>query len=1191
MATNTAALKTFAQQTRAKLISLITTKMQYVLTADTAELRGYEREIGELRNQIREKTEKIVIEEIAYTWFNRVMALRFMDANGYNSPMAVTPAEGQARPEILQEAMGGYIDDELMLTAAEKLLPEAKLYRKLLVAICNKKMSTPMPFLFEHISDYTELLLPDDLLSDQSFVSDIRNGMTDEDCKNVEIMGWLYQFYITDRKADAEAKKSKKGGLKSDEQAAATQLFTPHWIVRYMVENSLGRIWMTLHPDSSLIDEMPYYIATPDGQKDVIPEDIHSVKDIRFLDPCMGSGHILVYAFDLLTKMYEEEGEQMKDIPALIFENNLFGIDIDRRCYQLASFALTMKARAYYRLYLRNTVIPNVIALEKIERDIIESVGNWDEKSLMWQFEYIDTIGSLLKVTPEECAAIHAEDGLFGERQKLLKTQAEYLSRKYHCVVTNPPYLGKGFCEELKKYLVKYFPDSKDDTMTAFIERCMDFSTESGKLAMIILPAWLSNGSFNRLRRKIITNNHIDSLLHMGRGIFGIDWGSTAFTFCKEKKGTKSIFFRLHKRNFQHLYAEHIGQLFLQVNINHDLKYDFDTYRDVDVTDLPYYNFENSDKGEIMYFECNQNNFEKIPGYLIGYWLTEKLINNWGNNNLKLSQKLTTREGMATAGNPIYLRNWFEVSYEKCDFRNTENKNDSNQKWFPYNKGGVFRKWYGNNEFIVNYENDGYEIKHNIDPTTGRVRSHNYNGEFAYKEGMTWSSISSGAISIRYSIPGFLWDSKGAMGFIKTNSNLFYIMSLVNSTVAQSYLKVLAPSMDFKVGDIIQLPYLEDSKLLDNIIELTKLNIGISKQDWDSHETSWDFKMNELLRLSLCLPCEQVDSYKMPDVCQNIALQSLVAQFKSYWEKQFMQLHQNEEELNRKFIYIYGLQDELNPNIRLDKITILQKGEISIVDNHIEWHDGVIIKQFVSYLVGCYMGRFSINKPGLIIASQGQKIEDLDLHVQTLEIDDDGIIPIVQEEDFFEDDLTERIEAAVKTLFGEEHFNENMKYIKTALGQNLRDYLYKNFYTDHQQMYSVKGAKRPIFWLFSSQMGDKKKKGHFKALVYMHRIEADTLSKLHADYVHPYIQKIEHQLIEAEDNAMRDDLNQVQHNKAIKQTEELRDKVREVKAFETTLVEMASARITIDLDDGVKVNYPKFYPLVEPIRGLETSED
>lgn len=479
MATNTAALKTFAQQTRIKLRSLIATKMEYILTQDTAELRGFESQIQKLKDEITAKGRDLVVEEVAYTWFNRVMALRFMDANEYTSPRVVTPGAGQMRPEILQDAMAGSVDEDLHLHPEDLALPEAKLYHKLLVASCNA-YGESMPFLFEHISDYTELLLPDDLLSEQSFVTDIRRGMTDEDCQNVEVMGWLYQFYITDRKADAETKKSKKGGLKSDEQAAATQLFTPHWVVRYMVENSLGRIWMTLHPESRLVDEMPYYIPTPEGQTDTIPEDIHSVKDIRLLDPCVGSGHIAVYAFDLFTKMYEEEGYQTREIPAEILTHNIYGIDIDRRCYQLACFALTMKARAYHSRYLRRPVQPNVMALQTIDHDTIASTGAWSSKSTMWQMEHVDTIGSLLQITPEECDAIHVEAGLFGERQQLLKTQAEYLSRKYHCVVTNPPYLGKGFCEELKSYILAHYPNSKSDTMATFMERGLELCVPNG---------------------------------------------------------------------------------------------------------------------------------------------------------------------------------------------------------------------------------------------------------------------------------------------------------------------------------------------------------------------------------------------------------------------------------------------------------------------------------------------------------------------------------------------------------------------------------------------------------------------------------------------------------------------------------------------------------------------------------------
>ena len=727
MSTNTAALKTFAQQTRAKLISLITTKMQFVLNGDTAELRGYEREIGELRKQIREKTEKIVIEEVAYTWFNRVMALRFMDANGYNAPKIVTPATGQTRPEILQDAMSGSIDDELMLTAEEKLLPEAKLYRKLLVAVCNKKMSSPMPFLFEHISDYTELLLPDDLLSDQSFVSDIRNGMTDEDCQNVEIMGWLYQFYITDRKADAEAKKSKKGGLKSDEQAAATQLFTPHWIVRYMVENSLGRIWMTLHPESSLIREMPYYITTPEGQTDTIPEDIHSAKDIRFIDPCMGSGHILVYAFDLLAKMYEEEGEQTKDIPALILENNLYGIDIDRRCYQLASFALTMKARAYYRRYLRNTVNPHVIALEKIDRDVIESAGNWDEKSLMWQFENIDTIGSLLKITPEECEAIKIDNGLFRERQGILKTQAEYLSRKYHCVVTNPPYLGKGMGELLKEYMKSVFPSSKADTMASFMERCSDFCYENAKFSMINMHSWMFTVTYNNLRVFIIDNLSIDSLIHLGPHAFDEISGEVvqcASFVISNKNGEKST-----------------GEYF-------------------DLVDEPncsskealFLSIKGHSSNRKVYSKVAQSFFKMIPEFPLSYWATNTYREIFTNNQA-LSDIHKVKKGIDTGNNERFIRLWFEPSFSKLSL----DKYD--KKWYVYIKGGEYRKWYGNVDLVVNWENDGLEIKSYSGST---IR----NKDFHKKEAVTWTLLSSkNGMSARSVNKNCIFDNNGSSAF------------------------------------------------------------------------------------------------------------------------------------------------------------------------------------------------------------------------------------------------------------------------------------------------------------------------------------------------------------------------------------------------------------------------------------------
>lgn len=1163
---NTSALKTFAQETRKKLVSSIKTRMNYILTEDTAELRGKQNEINTLRKEIATKGENNVVEEVTYTWFNRVMALRFMDANGYNVPMVITPAAGQIRPEILQEAMGGNIDEDLGISLDILRKDEEEIYHKLLIAIC-RQYNNPMPFLFESISDYTELLLPTDLLSEQSFVTDIRKGMTDEDCQNVEIMGWLYQFYITERKADAEAKKSQKGGLKSDEQAAATQLFTPHWIVRYMVENTLGRIWTTLHPDTALKAEMPYYIEPADNQPDPIPEDIQSVKDIRFIDPCMGSGHVLVYAFDLLCKMYEEEGYRTKEIPALILENNLYGMDIDKRCYQLASFALTMKANAYYSRYLRREPVePNVIFLENIDHETIAASGDWDEKSLIWQFENIDTIGSLLKVTKEEYEAIQVGNNLFGENAKKLKREAKYLARGYHCVITNPPYLGKGFCDVLKAYVQKEYPNSKADTMATFMERCMEYCTPKGKMAMINMQSWMFLSSFEKLRKDIIEHYQIDSLLHLGAHTFDEISGeivqNSSFVILKDIPLNKCMFYNVT---------------------------DGKNCREKEIS------FISNKKN---YFHIHQNKFINIPSCPLSYWINEEEIKVF-NQNIFLKQELHCIQGIITGNTYKYLRLWHEVSDNKVSKHSTTFSKD--KCWITYTKGGGLRKWYGNNDYVIFWQDNGEYL----------VRNRSTNSKFYLRECITWSLIGTNTFSARFCDEGFLWDVSGSIGF-KKQVNLKYILSMMSSKISQKLLKILNPTLNTNIEDIEALPFVYNKQYENEIIELTNSNISISKSDWDAHETSWDFASNELLSIDLdsyeSIMHDYADYHQISidlEPAEQNKLSWRVDVYKKKWETMFLRLHQNEEELNEKFIHIYGLEDELTPDVPLDEVTILQQGEISIEkektedgskeDEKIIWHDDVIIKQFISYLVGCFMGRYSVDKPGLIIANQHQDLSSLNLQVDgiensprsTLSIDDDGIVPIIQEPDFFADDMTERIQLAIKTLFGEEQYYENMKYIEQTIGKTLRDYLYKDYYADHQQMYSVKGAKRPIYWLFSSRMGDKHKKGYFKALVYMHRMEADTLSKLHAEYVHPYINKVEQQLREAEEETLRDDLTQAQRNRALKQVNELKEKVKEVKEFEQELVEMASHRLTIDLDDGVKVNYPKFYPLVEPIKGLE----
>ena len=1172
---NTNALKLFAQQTRSKLVSSVKTKMQWVLTEDSAELRGKQNEISQLRKEIAEKSqnnengEEKVIEEVAYTWFNRVMALRFMDANGYNIPMVITPGEGQIRPEILQEAMGGNVDEALQLTADDLLLDEEHLYKKLLLAICNH-YNQSMPFLFESISDYTELLLPDDLLSDQSFVSDIRKGMTDEDCQNVEIMGWLYQFYITDRKADAETKKSKKGGLKSDEQAAATQLFTPHWIVRYMVENTLGRIWTALHPDTALKAEMPYYIEPADGKADPIPEDIKSVKDIRFIDPCMGSGHVLVYAFDLLCKMYEEEGYRTKEIPALIFENNLYGMDIDKRCYQLASFALTMKATGYYSRYLRREPIaPKVIYLQNIDHDTIAASGDWDEKSLVWQFEHIDTIGSLLKVTPEEYEKIKVDGGLFGEQQRLMKSEAEYLSRGYHCVVTNPPYLGKGICDLLKDYCAENFKEGKADMYAAFIMQAINMLVPKGFTGLVTMESWMFLSVFEKLRDLLLNNTQIISLSHFDWHIMHIAFGTVSFILQNAKPDSrKGVYSYLNRADV-------------------DLK-----------KDIPYV-FPIKDNGK--YNEITQNKFNYIPGEFLGYWASNNILDCF--TLPQLYSIAETRLGMATADNNKYLRYNWEVNTNNIN-KKCLTANDTlydKRKWYPYAKGGINRKWYGNTEYIVNWFKNGYEIQ-NFKDENGKVRSHNYNLDYIFKKGITWNALSSSGTSFRY-MEHSLFDNAGSSLFCINNTNYNYLLGFLNSILPRTILPIFNQGFNYQPGVIGRLPINFDTALKEDIDTIVQLNISISKSDWDAHETSWDFTQNKLLTLTpkSCQAIWEDYAYffNTTIVMHQPYMESLeyrVNTYKTKWETQFYRLHSNEEELNRMFINIYGLQDELTPDVPLNEVTILQQGEISIEKSEkLVWHDDVIIKQFISYLVGCFMGRFSPDKPGLIIANQHQDLTTLGLQVNgiessprsTLSIDDDGIVPIIQEPDFFADDMTERIQLAIKQLFGEATYYENMKYIEQTIGKSLRDYLFKDYYADHQQMYSVKGAKRPIYWLFSSRMGDKHKKGYFKALVYMHRMEADTLSKLHADYVHPYINKVEQQLREAEDESLRDDLTQAQRNRALKLVNELKDKVKEVKEFEQQLVEMASHRLTIDLDDGVKANYPKFYPLVEPVKGLE----
>lgn len=673
--------------------------------------------------------------------------------------------------------------------------------------------------------------------------------------------------------------------------------------------------------------------------------------------------------------------------------------------------------------------------------------------------------------------------------------------------------------------------------MATFMERCIDFNVPNGKWGMINMQSWMFLGTYETLRTKLIEKCQIDSLLHLGPRTFDEISGevvqNTAFIFSNHFPYSHSRFYKLTEgKNCTEKETSYL-------------------------------------KKENEYIVKDQIQFTSIPASVMGYWASPIILQHLSEDS-PLEKYAYPRVGMFTGDNGRFIRNWWEVETDNLNFNccfYSESKS-SLKKWFPYNKGGSSRKWNGNYSLIVNYAKGGHEI-YDLKEVEGR-NCQNYPEEYKFIPCITWSTAAADAF--RFQKQGVLFDTKG-MCMFNVSSSYPYLLGFLNSNTVTKFLEILSPGTDTQVGHIRKLPFIERKD--PDVETIAKENIFISNLDWDAHETSWDFQTNELVRIS-------------KEKSVNL-LHSILAYYKREWEEKFFKLHENEEELNRKFIDIYGLQEELTPDVPLNEVTILQKGEKSIEDDELVWHDDAIVKQFISYLVGCFMGRYSIERPGLIIANQGQKLEDLDFDSTTIEIDDDGIIPIIQEPDFFADDMTYRVEKAVEALFGKENKEKNIRFIENALGDKLRDYFFKKYYGDHTEMYSVKGAKRPIYWLFNSKMGDKKKKGYFKALVYMHRMESDTLSKLHADYAVHYLNKLERQFRELEDELSRDDLPN--RKKILSEAEELRGKIREVKEFTDELAKMASHRMTIDLDDGVAVNYPKFYPLLEPIKGLDTKDD
>ena len=1116
---------------------------------------------------------KEVCEEAAYTWFNRLVAIRIMQKNGFIEPVMQYANATTRVPVIVDQARSGRLALAMSATDREKLddllrdpTKTNEQFNLLISAYC---LDNPVIFnCFGGIAKHIGLLLPDNILTQGGFIDMLNNTpyLTDDDYKQSELIGWLYQFYISERKDEVFAKKGK---YTPDEIPAATQIFTPNWIVKYMVENTLGRIYLDNNPYADEIKEGMKYLVEP---AEPTPEDailkLDDLLEYKMIDAACGSGHILIEGFNLFYRMYMYEGYAPRTAIENILRKNIIGLDLDTRAKQLATFALLMTAAKLDKSFLDCKVMPRVqdfpepfvyrggLMKEFLPHYFLggnQKVIEETEKAfeLMKQ---ADSLGSIMKfnISPETRAAIE-KSTVEWENREFVNPDIEAaipsmkvilaLTDKYTVAVMNPPYMGSGrFDATLSHFIERNYRDGKTDLFAVFMLVAMSLLQENGKMGMINMQSWLFLSSFEELRKRFIDDYNINSLLHLGPRTFDELSGEVVqnVAFVVDKRpGDNCSFYRLVEGN--NCVAKQ--RLFLDALTHHS---------------------------PVSYSGVNTAMFDDIPGKLFGYWLSDNMISKFEKG--KLGEVLVTREGMATADNNRFLRLWPEVSANS--FSKTNPKSD---KWYPYNKGGGNRRWYGLREYVVDWACDGRDIRNNVDPSTGRIRSHNYNGEYAFRECLTWSAISSNGIAVRYCEDGFLWDSKGASGF--SENHLLFCLGLINSKVAAGYLTVLAPTLDIKVGDVIQIPYIatNDSRLKDLVLKC----IRVSKDDWDAHETSWDFKKNELLRAkSLCrqnsadidmLPKEEIVGLRATTPYDDRKIAHCIRAFKSDWERKFMQIHSNEEELNREFIELYGLQDELKPDVTLDEITILQQGEVSIIDDQFVWHDDVIVKQFISYIIGCWMGRYRLDKDGLYIAHypREEEICTYEYNGQQFEIDDDAIIPLMDRDNPFEDDnALQKAVDFVKIVFGEENLTENLNLIEHCLGKSIEDYFVKDFWKDHKKMYQ----NRPIYWLFSSP------KGTFQVLVYMHRMNPYTAEKIRTKYLLPYIEFLKGKI--EVDEARGADLSPVERKNLARMQAALEECVE----YHDRLHDVAIKAIDFDLDDGVAVNYAKFGDVVAKIK-------
>ncbi len=1169
---------------------------------------SFDGKLAEPRKRIVARSQKLgyaqLIEQVAYTWFNRLCAIRYMEIHDYlgHGFRVLSHPDNPKGFEIIDHAQDAA--DELGLDRARiielKLAgnKDEELYRELLLGQCHK-LHEAMPFLFDALDDETELLLPDNLMRTDSILRGLVDGIPEEDWQQVEVIGWLYQFYISEKKDQVIGKV-----VKSKDIPAATQLFTPNWIVKYLVQNSVGRQWLQTYPDSAIKSQMEYYIE-PAQQSDEVNQQLKAItpesiepETIKVLDPACGSGHILIEAYNVLKAIYEERGFRSRDIPKMILENNLYGLDIDDRAAQLSGFALMMMARDDdKRIFTRNVRL-NVLSLQESNHIDLPTLwkalnlsGSWqsgtsqglfsDEeqdlssfnadnryqllKRTLARFTQAKTFGSLIDVPSDDHEQLkellstlvelqESGDSMQKPAAKQLIEfvhQALVLSIRYDAVIANPPYMGgKGMNADLKEFAKKQYPNSKSDLFAIFMERAFKLLSQYGFNAQINMQSWMFLSSYEQLRNNLLEDHTFITMAHLGARAFSQISGEVVQT-------TAWIIQNKHINHYQPTF-----------------------YRLIDG------NEEEKQKAllnrENEFAATAQDDFKKIPGSPIAYWVSEIILQAF-ENGVSLKTIGDTRQGMATSDNNRFLRLWFEVNFHSVFLGalTREEAKDSNKKWFPYNKGGDYRKWYGNSEYVVNWEFDGKELLEYASSLYGSpTRTIKSISEY-FKPNISWSKISSGNLAMRYYPNGYLFDVAGCCIFSDSQSDLMFLLGFSNTNMVRSLLESISPTLNFEAGQIASLPILnmEKSKAIEN----TKKLIEIAKNDWDMAETSWGFK-----RLDIVSASQYKDKIK----------ESYSYIFEE-WVRATEVVQELEQENNQIFSKAYGVEDEVDSTVPYNEISIncnpFFRYGTSLTDNERNLRlQSDTITELVSYAVGCFMGRYSLDREGLVYAhlgNEGFAQLVVDGAYSTFRADEDGIIPLTDQE-WFKDDATNRFREFVQVVWGEEHLQENLDFVAESLCLNaikpkksesaletIRRYLSTQFYKDHLKTYK----KRPIYWLFSSG-----KQKAFECLVYLHRYNEGTLSRMRTEYVTPllgkydaYAEQLEKQIETADSTS--------EANRFKKELDALIKKQVELREFDDKLKHYADMRISLDLDDGVKVNYGKFGDLLADVKAITGS--